>query len=532
VKSGGKVSDPNPLPFAMAGMPGEFPFDRARQLGLVRVAAESRRDVADLFGLSPASIKDDPLDGRSPVAFRYVLRGAIDSGVKEATRRVLQDVARKKGTVLFVQLECGDGDLSAARDIADEFQKAQHGEDGLLVVGFVPESATPAASVIAFGCGEIVMSKRADAGGDGPEAEICDFEPVLNRGDAGAVEFLRKNLKELAAAHGIPDLLIDGMLDRELVIVRARAANDPTRVRLMSEPEFEAAKPNWVAAGTVKPKGQLLKLNATRAVELGVARNAVNGRDMGEVYAYYGIDPSAVTEATPGWLDRFATFLRLPPVTVLLVVLGFAGLILELKVPGTTVPGIIAALCFILIFWAHTGVNGNAVILGGMVFLLGLVLILIEVFVLPGFGAPGILGVLFMLGGIGLATLDRIPQTGDEWTEFGGKVGQYMLAMIGAVVLAFTVARFLPNIPYANRLMLAPPGERPDPDGGPDLPGAAQAAALLGAVGSAATMLRPAGMAQFADQYVDVVTEGGFIAAGARVQVVEVEGTRIVVREV
>ena len=535
IKDGGAVPNTAPLPFARAGMAGVFPTDKAKQLGLVKVTAETRAEVAGLYGLPPGSLREDPFGDRPPVAFRYILRGTIDGGVKEATRRVVQDVVRQKGTVLFVQIECGDGDLSAARDIADTFQKAQQGEDGLLVVGFVADSATPAGTVIAFGCGELVMSRRADvkdAAGEAQEAEIGDFEPVLHRGDANAAEFLRVNLKELAAPHGTPGILIDGMLDRDLVIVRAHAANERGRKRLMTEPEFEAAKANWVSEATVKPKGQLLKLNATRAVELGVARYAVDGRDLAAVYPLYGIDPPRVKEATPGWLDKFATFLRLPPVTVLLVVIGFAGLVLELKVPGTTVPGITAALCFILIFWAHTGVNGNAAILGGMLFLLGLVLILVEVFVIPGFGAPGILGILFMLAGIGIGTLDKVPQTGDEWTEFGGKVGQYLLALIGAIILAFTLARFLPNIPFANRLMLAPPGDRPGADPAADLPGAALAAALLGAVGTAATTLRPAGMAQFGDQYVDVITEGGFIAAGARVQVIEVEGTRIVVREV
>jgi membrane-bound serine protease (ClpP class) len=81
-------------------------------------------------------------------------------------------------------------------------------------------------------------------------------------------------------------------------------------------------------------------------------------------------------------------------------------------------------------------------------------------------------------------------------------------------------------------MVLPPPGESTDGEEPPALPGVTQAAALLGAVGTAATMLRPAGMAMFGEQYVDVVTEGSFIPAGARVQVVEVEGNRIVVKEV
>src|SRR5205823_13796708 len=106
--------------------------------------------------------------------------------------------------------------------------------------------------------------------------------------------------------------------------------------------------------------------------EIGVARYVVESTDPKEVYAVYGLDAAKVKEATPGWLDRFAEFLRMPVVTVLLVVIGFTGLILELKVPGLTVPGIIAALCFILVFWSQSRFSGEMFVLALLLFILGL----------------------------------------------------------------------------------------------------------------------------------------------------------------
>ena len=95
------------------------------------------------------------------------------------------------------------------------------------------------------------------------------------------------------------------------------------------------------------------------------------------------------------------------------------------------------------------------------------------------------------------------------------------------------VARYLPHIPYANRLVLAPPGEKEGAEDAMASAGTYEAlTALLGAVGTAATVLRPAGMARFGDAYVDVVSEGNYIPAGARVQVIEIEGNRVVVKEV
>jgi len=109
----------------------------------------------------------------------------------------------------------------------------------------------------------------------------------------------------------------------------------------------------------------------------------------------------------------------------------------------------------------------------------------------------------------------------------------YLIGMFVSVGFAFLIARYLPNIPYANRLILLPPSEQPGADSEPPvLPGAALAASLLGAVGTSMTVLRPAGSVRFGEQFIDVVSDGGYIPAGVRVQVIEVEGTRIVVKEV
>jgi membrane protein implicated in regulation of membrane protease activity len=136
-----------------------------------------------------------------------------------------------------------------------------------------------------------------------------------------------------------------------------------------------------------------------------------------------------------------------------------------------------------------------------------------------------------MLAGLGLVTFDKIPQTSQEWGGLGKKVSQYLMGMIGAFVLAFVIARFLPKVPYANRLMLGAPADKPDA-AEPALPGASEAASLLGAIGTTNTPLRPAGVVRFGDKFVDVVSDGAFIPAGTRVQVFAVEGTRIVVKEV
>src|SRR6266508_671323 len=116
---------------------------------------------------------------------------------------------------------------------------------------------------------------------------------------------------------------------------------------------------------------------------------------------------------------------------------------------------------------------------------------------------------------------------------FGSTLTMFALSLVGAVVAALTLAWYLPHIPYANRLVLKPPTERgEDGEDAPPETSHPELAALLGGIGVAVTPLRPAGKVKLGDEFIDVVAEGEFVNPGARVQVIEVEGYRVVVKEV
>jgi membrane-bound ClpP family serine protease len=524
---------PTPVPGVQEGQLASYPAQLARELELAKGLADTRKEVAELYGLPPSSVRDDPLQGRAPVAFQWTLKGDVDGAMRESVNRVVRDVRKKGGNVLILVMNCGGTDLDAARGLADDLIQAQGGPDAVQVVAFVPESAPDAAAVVALGCSEIVMSKpKPGADGEAKEATFGNFDRYLKTAKPAAVDAQRQALRALAEGRGYPGILIDGMLDRGVEIVRARGTNaNRNKTKLMTRADFESEKKtgDWAdAPAVVKPKNVPFQLTATQASELGLARFVVPSRDVKDVCAIYGIGDAK--DPDPGWVDRFAEFLRIPAVTIILVMVGFIGLILELKVPGLTIPGIVAALCFILVFWAQSRYD-TIFVLAILLFILGLVLLAIEIFVLPGFGVCGICGVGLMLAGLGLVTLEKVPTNMSEGVALALRMSYFLFALIGAVVAAFVVARFLPQVPGANRLLLAPPTEQPNASE-LALPGASEALGLLGAIGTSTTPLRPAGVVRFGDKFVDVVSDGGFIPSGSRVQVIAVEGTRIVVKEV
>ncbi len=518
-----------PVPGVPDGQLGLYDAATAKLLGLSKGTAESRKEIAELYGLPPPAIRDDPLAGRSPDVFRWTLSKDVDEAMRESLNRVIRDVRKKGGNVLILEINSGGSDLVAARRIADDLRAAQTGDDPLQIIAFIADTAPGAGTIIALGSSDIVMYRPNTDTADLRESEIGDFSDYLKGAKPSDADANLTSIRELAESQGYPGVLIDGMFKKDLEIVRVTGKNDKRLRRLMTREEFERNRAEWNEDKTIKPKGQLLKLNATTAADLGLARFIVVGKDVGAVTAVYGYKEAK--DPDPGWLDRFADFLRLPVVTVLLVVLGFTGLILELKVPGLTVPGIIAALCFILVFWAHSRFSGQTFVLALLLFLLGLVLVGMEIFVLPGFGACGIFGIFCMLGGLGLVTLEKVPDTAAEWGDLGVRITRYMIALMGAMLLAIFIARFLPRLPGANRLVLEAPNESAS-DAAEALPGGSEAAELLGAIGTTSTPMRPAGVVKFGEKFVDVVSDGGFIPAGTRVQVIQVEGTRIVVKEV
>jgi membrane-bound ClpP family serine protease len=223
-----------------------------------------------------------------------------------------------------------------------------------------------------------------------------------------------------------------------------------------------------------------------------------------------------------GLLDRIAEFFRAPAVMFVLVMFGLFGLILEIKMPGTTVPGTVAALCFVLFFWAHSFV-GQFTVLAALLFLLGVAMITVEVLFMPGVAFVGLTGVVLMFSSLALVTLDHWPTSSADWSNLGGTMTTFALSLAGAVFAAVALTQYLPKMSIADSMVLEPPASQAS---FPPVP-----SRLLGEIGVAVTTLRPSGKAQFGNEFLDVIADT-YVEPGRRVQVIEIEGYRIVVKEI
>lgn len=561
-----------PVPELARGEPGVYTFDLGRKVGLCQQAEYNTLDeVRVAYGL-PRTALQRSLD--RTVCWRIPVEGVINGELLERTKRRIDRALRGRATLLVLELQCGDGESEKAYELGLYLAglKERNANNPVKAIAYVTNSSRNTAAFLAFGCDKIVMQREIREGTEVVQkgATLGDFqryldahpsleptrkrlaalrrrnadparqdalEKELREGGQALEKTLRTNLADLAVRQSYPAVLAEGMLSRDLRIHLVESTAGSSARTVMSEEELSspAQLERWRSVRLVKPAGgkpnDYLTLTAEQALDLGVASYLV--KDFPGLCEAEGVNPTEVRQSETDWLDRLADFLRDPWTSVVLVMLGITCLILELKMPGVGLPGVIAAICFVLFFWSHSQLNGQITWLAILLFVLGLLLIGLEVFVLPGFGVAGISGILLVLASLGLVAYGHWPRTSQEWIAFGHKISPFGISMLGALVVVALLAHYLPHIPILNRLMLKP-AEDVDPaaEAALDHPAHAELAALLGAIGVAATPLRPAGKTQFGDAFVDVVAEGGYIMPGTRVQVIEVEGNRVVVKEV
>jgi membrane-bound serine protease (ClpP class) len=203
---------------------------------------------------------------------------------------------------------------------------------------------------------------------------------------------------------------------------------------------------------------------------------------------------------------------------------------------------IVAAICFALFFWSHF-LGGTAGWLEVVLFLIGVTCLALEIFVLPGYGVFGITGVLLIFASLILAsqTWHNI-EPNEDYRRLSWTLGTLGGSLVSVIVIGVLTSRFLPHVRVFDRLMLSPPGADGSQFGPrlrPDLadehtPGSLLESpqSLVGREGTAVTVLRPAGKAKINGRLIDVVSDGPYIPAERRIEVVAVSGNRIVVREI
>jgi membrane-bound serine protease (ClpP class) len=463
------------------------------------------------------------------VDFAEVIEPVLAAYVERSVER-----ARAQGAdAIVLRIDSPGGRVDSSLEIGDLLAGLP---DSIHVVAWVPQHAYSGAALVALACDEIVMSRNAHLG---------DAQPILMKPDGpGYVPAgekmespLRAKFREYAEKNGYPPILAEAMVSAQTEVLRVREPGG--REHFVRGREFRSARDEdevvpgvrkedvTQVGGPVVARGQLLTMTAREAADLGFLRRRFEGgspfpKAEGELLRAISAPDATVVDVRMTFAEHASRALAglLP---LLGAIVSLALLLLLFQGPGViTMVGGVALALILLITLTADQLHGFPIFL----LLVGGLLLVAEIFLIPGFGLPGIVGLAALAGGfILLAAHVSFGAPSDapagDWLGFGL---QFVATLLGGVVVVVLLARAAPRLGFGRRLMLLPA----DPGAAPVV--AASPRPRPGDVGAALSALRPAGTAEFGGAMVDVVSDAGFVEPGSRLRVVAVEGPTVFVR--
>ena len=498
------------------GQFAEFTGREARELGFVKFLAADRAALAKALSLPAAELEDDPSLAGDWRAVRITLDGPITSVSVNRVRRTIEKQVRDHHVnFICLWINCPGGSLVESMNLVSFLAEQDPGQ--VRIVAYVPTKAGADAALIALAADQLVMNRDAELGGTTEVSFDNDELQAAEETLRTAIAPLTTHRWSLAAA----------LIDPRMRVFKYTNKDDGEVGYFSPDEAAEQSTPaDWVRGDEVTRPGQGLMVTGEQAVELGLARHAV--QDFSGFKHLYGLSDE-MSLAEMGWADYLIEALAAPAVAWVLLLIGGAALYAELHSPGIGIGAFIAGIAFLLYFWSRH-LEGTAGWLEVLLFAAGVCCVLLELFVLPGAAIFGLGGGLLILTSIILASQTFvIPHDEHQIAQLRDSLLSLFGVFVCIAALAVLMHRYLPHSPLFSNMMLDPPSDA-------ELADISHRESLVdfdhlfGCEGVAATQLTPSGKARFGNELVDVIAEGEAIDRGAQVVVSEVHGNRVVVR--
>jgi membrane-bound serine protease (ClpP class) len=428
------------------------------------------------------SINQDDETLPNPSEATWVLvEGMIDNGLVHYIDRAIAQAEERGDDVIVFELDTFGGLVDAADKIRQSILDAN-----IRTIAFINKNAASAGALISYACDEIVMAEGASIGA----ATVVEGQSG-EKASEKMQSYFRGLMRSTAEANGRDPRIAEAMVDESIEV-----------------------------EGVIE-EGKLLTLSASEALEYGVADDVVDNKT--GMLAKLSIEEEAIVETSESWEEATLRFIANPVVSGILMLMMMSGLYFEFQTPGFGFGGAAAAVGAAM-FFAPLYIMGLAEAWEILLFALGVILLIVEIFVIPGFGVPGILGFLLvvfslgasLIGNVGLSFPEQSEVTRATWT-----MAITLSASFGAIAL---LARAMPERRAFGLLVLNDKLTETDASSDED-----EYKLLLGQEGVAKSPLRPSGVVDFSGRRMDVQTLGDFIESGETVVVKQVNGHRVLV---
>ncbi len=455
----------------------------------------------------------------SPPSEVYVIpiTGDVEPGMAAYLKRALRDVENASSTLIIIEMDTFGGRVDAALDMVDTLVNNKKGR----TIAYVSTKAISAGALIALACNELVMKRNTTIGDCAPIAFTSEGPKMAGEKIESP---LRAKFRTLAKRNNYPATLAEAMVSQQMEVYKVITNGE---IRYMDSTQFDELndeeKKQVKEKKTIVKKGELLTMDDAEAKELGFSSMSVSGID--EMLKKMGISGYEIIRFEETWSENFVRFIT--KIASILLMIGLAALYMEIKAPGFGAPGIIGIVCLALVF-LNQHLVGLADYTELLVIVAGIVFLGFEVFVIPGFGIAGITGLLFIAAGFILSFQGFvIPDPTLPWEKslMVKNVTQVMGSFLLAFIVSIAFLRYVfPKLSIATK--------------GPYLDATLKNAhsdsrqldeIAVGDTGVADSFLRPSGRMRIQNGIFDVITEGEFIEKGIPIKVLYIKGNRIIV---
>ena len=348
------------------------------------------------------------LQGQDSKIFMAEIDGEIDLGMAPFVRRVVDEAEEADAEAIIFRINTFGGRVDAATQIKDAIINSE-----VFTIGFIDKRAISAGSLIALSCDKIVMVPGASVGA------TTVVDQTGKKQSEKYQSYMRSEMRSTAERNKRRKDIAEGMVDERVVV---EGLVDST---------------------------QLITLTSEEALEYGIADTIL--AKSSEVIEFFELHDSEIVTNEMIWAEDVVRFINNPIISSLLIMIGIFGLFTEIKTPGWGVPGTAGAIALAIFFGAGY-VLESASVIEIVIFIIGVILLLIEIFIVPGFGVFGILGIISMVAGLFLGLVADFPLI--DFDIISVAIIQLAASFLTALLLLFLLSKTLPKTNIWNKLIL------------------------------------------------------------------------------
>jgi membrane-bound serine protease (ClpP class) len=419
-----------------------------------------------------------------PVVYVIDVEGLIDNGLHKYIQRGIVTAEANDADGLILHMDTFGGLVDAADKIRKNLL-----DTPLTTITFIDKNAASAGALISLATDSIYMAPGASIGA----ATVVEG----GSGDKASEKmqsYMRGLMRATAEAKGRNPRIAEAMVDESI--------------------EIEG----------IIAEGKLLTLSTSEALNFDVINGSFRTKD--EILAHMGWENAEVVHLQELWQESVLRFLAHPVVSSIMMLMMLGGLYFELQSPGIGFAGMVAGIGAMM-FFAPLYIMGLAQSWEIVLFFIGVVLIIIEIFFIPGFGVAGGIGISLVVFSLGASLIGNVGLRFPPMEHISMAVWTLTITLVIGMLLLMSLARYLPQNQMFSRLVLM---ESTDRNTG--YTSAKSLDDLLGMEGVTITPLRPSGVVLVDDRRVDVISDGEFVENGARVRVVDTGSSRVVVKKI